>query len=103
MKSVVLLISVSSVLGAAGWRSDLEQAQHLREAGQIAAADTIYRDVIENAQKLNAAELNALGIELFRQSRYKEAERAYRRSLEQWARLEPKVPLSQSITAGNLG
>jgi hypothetical protein len=103
MKSIVLIVSLSGVLGAASWRDDLDQAGKLREAGEIAAAQQLYDRVLEQANDLNAAQLNALGMELAHEARFRDAERAYRQSLAAWDKLGLQTASSRSITAENLG
>ena len=83
MKTIVLLLSLCG-LGAAS-----------------AGAD--YQQVEEQAKNLNAAQLNALGLQLSEQARYRDAEWVYRQSLAAWDRLGPRLAASRSITAGNLG
>jgi tetratricopeptide (TPR) repeat protein len=103
MKILLLLISLCGLMAAASWRDELEEAQKLRLSGETAEADKLYQQVLEKAQSLNAAQLNALAIELAGEARYRDAEWAYRRSLEGWDRLGPKVAVSRSITVSNLG
>ena len=102
MKAIVLIVSLSGMLGAS-WREDLEQAMKLRDAGEQAAAEHLYDRVLEQAKDLNAAQLNALGMELAHQARERDAERVYRQSLEEWDKLGPQTASSRSITAENLG
>jgi len=57
----------------------------------------------EGLTGLSAAQLNARGLALFGQHQYREAEQAYRASLEAWDRLGNSFAASRSITAANLG
>src|SRR5579872_4715421 len=102
MKSIVLLVSLSGILGATSWRDDLEQAGRLRGLGESVAAEELYHRVLEEAKGLNAAQLNAMGMELAHQSRWADAEQVYRQSLAAWDRLGSQTAPSRSITAGNL-
>jgi len=103
VKLVILVLELSSLGAAVPWREELAEADKLTRTSQNAAADRVYQQILEQANGLNAAELNALGLGLYEIARYRDAEWAYRRSLEAWDKLGPKVAASRSITAGNLG
>lgn len=103
MKSLLLFLSLSPIVGAATWVSDLQESARLRNAGQVEASERIYRQILNNAKSLNAPQLNALGIDLAAQGRDRDAEWAYRRSLEEWDRLGLQKTVSRSTTAANLG
>jgi tetratricopeptide (TPR) repeat protein len=57
----------------------------------------------EDLTGLSAGQLNARGLAFFDQRQYRDAEKAYRASLEAWCRLGDRFAASRSITAGNLG
>src|SRR5690349_16244716 len=103
MKAILLVFTLSGYVAAASWMDDLAQAERLRQAGQSAEAEYVYQHVLERAQDLNAAQLNALAMELSREKKYGDAEWVYRRSLEAWDRLGPRTAVSRSITEDNLG
>jgi len=103
MKSILLVFMVSGSLAAATRTNDLAQGERLEQAGQKTEIERVYQQVLERTQDLSAAQLNALAIELNQERRYREAEWVYRRSLEAWDRLGPKVMVSRSITEDNLG
>jgi len=103
MKAILLVLLVSRGLLAASWPDDLAQAERLRQAGKDNEAEQVYQQVLDRAQQLNAAQLNALAIELNRQKRYREAEWSYRRSLEAWDLLWPDMAVSRFVTEENLG
>lgn len=87
MKSILLFLSLSSLLSAASWSDELKQAGRLEQSGENAAAEKVYEQVLTNAKDLSAAQLNALGMELYRSARYRDAERVDRQSLDSWDRL----------------
>jgi tetratricopeptide (TPR) repeat protein len=103
MKSIVLSVSLGSLLWAGSWRDDLDAAKGLRQAGEEAAAERYYNQALDEARGLGPAQLNALGLELQDQRRFRNAEWAYRWSLEAWDGLGPQTTRSRSITAANLG
>jgi tetratricopeptide (TPR) repeat protein len=103
MKAIFLSLTICSLLVAASWRDDLKQAARLEQVGDTTGAEQVYGRLLEEAKGLNAAQLNALGMELYEYGRKEEVERVYRQSLEAWDRLGPKVAGSRAITAGNLG
>jgi len=103
MKSVLLGLSLGSILWASSWKDDLDTAKRLWQAGQNASAEHYYGQALDDAKDVNAAQLNALGLELQDQARFREAEWAYRRSLEAWDHLGSQTAPSRSITEGNLG
>jgi tetratricopeptide (TPR) repeat protein len=103
MKSIILLLGVTSLVGASSWQTDVQEAQRLSAAGQPAAAEVIYQRVIEGAGGLTPAELNAVALQFHYLSRYRDAETLYRRSLAGWERLGPETAHDRATTALNLG
>lgn len=102
MKAILLVLLLSRALVAASWPDDLAQAERLSQAGRDVEAEQVYQQVLDRAQQLNAAQLNALALELSRHKRYRDAEWAYRRSLQAWEQLGPQVVVSRSVTEENL-
>ena len=103
MKLTALILSLTAMVEGASWRAGLAQAEHLRKAGQTAAAERVYQQILETNNDLEPMELNSLATELFYLARYSDAEILYRRALEGWDRLGPEASGNRGITAGNLG
>jgi len=103
MKLTLLSLLVCSCLFAASWRDDFQQAVRLEQIGDATGAEQVYDLLLKKAKGLNAAQLNALGMDLQGHSRNRDAERVYRQSLESWNQLGPTAERSRAITASNLG
>lgn len=103
MKTIAFILGLAVMGESAPWQSSLAQARILRQTGQTAAAEKLYREVLENSKNLAPVELNSMGLEFLYQARYPEAEISFRRSLAAWDQLGMKAGPSRAITAGNLG
>ncbi len=88
MKSIILFLGVTALVGAAPLQTDLQEAQRLSAAG---------------AEGLTPAELNELGLQFYYLTRYRDAESLYRQSLAGWDRLGAEAAHDRTITALNLG
>ena len=103
MKSILLLLGSTALVGAASWQTDLDEAKRLSAAGQNAAAEAVYIRVLSNAEGLSATQLNALALQFHNLSRYRDAELLYGRSLAAWNKLGPSAAHDLVLTAFNLG
>jgi len=81
MKPIILLLSMTALVGAASWQTELEEAQRLSAAGQTAAAELLYQRVVTETEGLTPGELNVVGLQFHYLARYRDAESLYRRSL----------------------
>jgi tetratricopeptide (TPR) repeat protein len=88
MKSIILFLGVTALVGAASGQADVQEAQRLLAAG---------------AEGLTPAELNELGLKFYYLTRYRDAESFYRQSLSGWDRLGAETAHDRAITALNLG
>lgn len=98
-----LILCVAALGDAATWQDSLAEAQRLRAAGQVAAAERIYQQIIDSSKNLEPNELNSVAVEFFYQARYPEAEGLYRRALAAWDRMGPAAAADRAVTAANLG
>ncbi|HEV3331619.1 MAG TPA: tetratricopeptide repeat protein [Bryobacteraceae bacterium] len=103
MKSIFLLLGMTALVGAASLQTELQEAQHLSAAGQTAAAESLYQEVIAGTKVLTPGELSALALQFYYLSRYRDAEALYRQSLAAWDKLGPEAARDRALTALNLG
>ena len=105
MKACLVILGLAALLEGAGWRSDFEEARRLEAGGQSGAdrAGRIYERLVAGAEALPPLESNALALELFYASRYREAEAVYQAALAGWDRLGAAGVRDRIVTAANLG
>jgi Flp pilus assembly protein TadD len=103
MKPIVAFLGLVACINAASWRTDLEEARRLEESGKRAQAEQLYESLVNGAEQLGPAERNMLGMQLFYEGRYRNAEPVYRAALAGWDAAGPQFALDRLTTAGNLG